>query len=281
MTETLGLIAGSGRFPILFAHEARRAGAAVVAVAIAGVTEGELGDIVDKLKTFKLGQISAPLKFLKNAGVRRVIMAGKVQHASLFGGIFPDLRAVKILAGLKDRRTDTVLSALAAEFAKEGIELISSATFLSHLLAPPGIWTQRKPTPAENKDIDLGWRAAKAVAAVDIGQTVVVQEAAVVAVEAMEGTDAAVLRAAQIAASHGQKPSLVVVKVAKPRQDFRFDLPVIGLETLKTFKTACVRVLAIEAGKALVFDRAEFVAKADALGLAIVARVEAPETRPE
>ena len=271
-TETIGLIAGSGRFPLLFAQEAKRQGHRVVAIALSGVTEDSLSEIADEVHTFKLGKVSAPLRALKKAGVRRAVMAGKVQHNSLFGGIMPDLRAIKILAGLRDRRTDTILRALADEFAKEGIELISSATHLSHLMPEPGVLTRRAPSKSESADIELGWRAAKAIAGFDIGQSVAVRDRAVVAVEAMEGTDALLLRAAQIVRSHGRKPGLVLVKVAKPQQDFRFDLPVLGPDSLRAFREAGITAAAIEAGKTILLDKDEFLRGADDMKLAVLAR---------
>ncbi len=276
MPETIGLIAGSGRFPLLFAEEAKRQGHRVVAIGLSGVTEDSLADIADEVHTFKLGKVNGPLKVLREAGVRRVVMAGKVQHHSLFGGILPDLRAVKILAGLKDRRTDTILKAIADEFSKEGMELISSATHLSHLMAEPGVLTRRKPSKTESADIELGWKAAKALAGFDIGQSVAVKDKAVVAVEAMEGTDALLLRAAALVQRHGRKPGLVLVKVAKPRQDFRFDLPVLGLDSLKTFKKAGVTAVAIEARRTLLFDKDAFLREANAMKLSLQA-LEAPE----
>lgn len=278
MSETIGLIAGSGRFPLLFAEEAKRQGHRVIAIGLSGVTEESLADIADEVHTFKLGKINGPLKVLREAGVRRVVMAGKVQHHSLFGGIMPDFRAVKILAGLKDRRTDTILKAIADEFSKEGMELISSATHLSHLMAEPGVLTQRKPTKDESNDIELGWKAAKALAGFDIGQSVAVKDKAVVAVEAMEGTDELLLRAAALVARHGRRPGLVLVKVAKPHQDFRFDLPVLGLDSLKTFKKTGVTAVAIEARKTLLFDKDAFLREADAMKLSLQALevLEAP-----
>jgi DUF1009 family protein len=267
----VGLIAGSGRFPILFAEEAKRMGVEVAAMGIKGVTDPALEAIVGKLRIFPLGQLQKPIDAFKAEGVSQVVMAGKVQHASLFGGVIPDLRAVKLLARLKDRRTDTILGAVAQEFQKDGLELISSATYLQHLLVAEGVLTARKPGAAELADMRLGWKAAKAVAGFDIGQTVIVKDGAVIAVEAMEGTDAAILRARDIVRSQGEKPSLTVVKVAKPRQDMRFDLPVIGLETLKTFVSAGVSALALEAGSTLVFDKEQFLRAADAQGLALAA----------
>lgn len=267
--EPLGLVAGSGRFPFLVAEEAKRRGVPVVALGIPGVTDPGLEAAAGGLRWFKLGQIDAPIKALKEAGVRQVVMAGKVQHVSLFGGVLPDWRAAKVLLSLKDKRTDTVLRAVADEFAKDGLEFVSSATYLEHLLAPDGPITRLPFTRGQVADAALGWKAAKAVSGFDIGQTVIVQDGAVVAVEGMEGTDACARRACELARSQGRAPALVVVKVAKPRQDFRFDLPVVGLDTVETFRAAGVKALALEAGSTLVFDRERFAAEADAAGLAV------------
>ena len=274
MGEVIGLIAGSGRFPILFAREARRQGLSITVIALAGVTDPALKDEVDSWNSFKLGQVSEPLRLLKEAGARKAVMAGKVQHVSLFGGVIPDLRAVRILAGLKDKRTDTLLGALASEFGREGIELLSSATYLSHLIPGEGRLGRREPSKEERADVELGWRAAKALAGFDIGQSVVICEGAVVAVEGMEGTDALIERAGALAGSQGRKPRLSVVKVAKPKQDFRFDLPVLGLDTLPVLEKAGVTALALEAGKTLVFDKDEFIRRADEKGIALVALSE-------
>ena len=242
----------------------------VVALGLKGVTDPALEALAGPVRYFALGQISKPIKIFREAGVKRAVMAGKVQHSSLFGGVLPDLRAIKILASLKDKRTDTILKAVADEFSKEGIELVSSTTFLSHLLATPGPMTTRRPTNEEKDDIRLGWAAAKAVAGFDIGQTVVVKNGAVIAVEAMEGTDAAILRASDLARSHGKQVPLTVVKVAKPRQDLRFDIPVLGLDSLTVFAQAGVSALAIEAGITMIFDKEEFLKKADSQKLAVV-----------
>lgn len=241
----------------------------VVALGIPGVTDPTLEAAAGSLRWFKLGQIDAPIKALKEAGVRKVVMAGKVQHVSLFGGVLPDWRAAKVLLTLKDKRTDTILRAVADEFAKDGLEFVSSATYLEHLLAPCGPITARAFTKAQMDDAALGWQAAKAVAGFDIGQTVIVQDGAVVAVEGMEGTDACVRRACELARSQGREPTLVVVKVAKPRQDFRFDLPVVGLDSLAAFRTAGVKALALEAGSTLIFDRDRFCSDAQAAGLSV------------
>lgn len=251
-------------------------GVEVVALGLKGVTDPKLEKLVSKLHVFKLGQIDKPIKALKEDGVSRAVMAGKVQHASLFGGVLPDLRAAKLLARLPDRRTDTILRAVADEFSKDGIELLSSVTYLSHLLVPEGPFTARKPGASESADLKLGWRAAKAVAGFDIGQTVVVKDGAVIAVEAMEGTDACVLRARDLARSQGKRPELAVVKVAKPNQDLRFDIPVIGMDTLKVFAESSVSALGIEAGSALIFDKEHFIAQANSQKLAVLGMKEAP-----
>lgn len=251
------------------AEEAKRRGVPVVALGIAGVTDPALKDAAGGVIWFKLGQIDAPIKALKDAGVRKVVMAGKVQHVSLFGGVTPDWRAAKVLLSLTDKRTDTILRAVADEFAKDGLEFVSSALYLEHLLAPDGALTKRVFTREQSADAALGWRAAKAVAGFDIGQTVVAQGGAIVAVEGMEGTDACVCRAADLARTQGRKPALVVVKVAKPRQDFRFDLPAVGLDSLTAFQRSGVKALAFEAGATLIFDRERFAAEADAAGLAV------------
>ncbi|HAM34345.1 MAG TPA: DUF1009 domain-containing protein [Elusimicrobia bacterium] len=268
--EPIGLLAGSGRFPLLFAAEAKRMNVPVLALGIKGVTDPALEQVAGPVTYFALGQISKPIALLKSAGVTRAVMIGKVQHSSLFGGVRPDLRAIQVLARLKDKRTDTILKAVADEFSKDGIELLSSATFLSHLIVAQGKLSARGPTAQEAADIRLGWAAAKAVAGFDIGQTVVVKDGAVIAVEAMEGTDAAVLRAHDIARSHGRKTALTVVKVAKPRQDLRFDIPVLGLDSLGVFAAAGVSAVAVEAGTAIIFDKDDFLRRADAQKLAIV-----------
>lgn len=266
----LGLIAGSGRFPLLFAQEARRMKIPVIALALKGVTDPALEPLVHSIDYFALGQISKPLEIFKSAGVRQAVMIGKVQHVSLFGGVLPDLRAIKILAGLKDKRTDTILRAVAEEFAKDGIELLPSSTFLSHLMVPAGVLTKRRPNAEETADISLGWKSAKAVAGCDIGQTVVVKEKAVIAVEAMEGTDACILRASALSKACGETPQLTVIKVAKPKQDIRFDIPVLGLESLKVFSQANVSALALEAGTTIIFDKEEFLKQANSQNLAIM-----------
>lgn len=267
----IGLIAGGGRFPVLFAREAKRLGHDVVAVGVQGVTDPVIEREVSEIHFFKIGQIDGPIQAMKKAGVRQAIMAGKIQHGSIFRDMRPDVRAIKVLARLRDRRADTILKAVADEFAKDGIEFLPSSTYLSHLIAQPGTLTRRAPDAVEMQDVELGWRAAKAIAGMDVGQTAVVSLGAVVALEGLEGTDACIRRAADLTKSDGRDVHLVVCKVAKPNQDVRFDLPVIGMETVSVLQECGARVLAIEAGKNLVLDKEHVLAAMDQAGLAFVA----------
>ena len=253
----------------MVAREAKKAGAEVVALAVRGVTDAEIEKIADHVDYVRLGQISRPIKILKDAGVSKAVMAGKIEHASLFGSVLPDLRAAKLLAGLPDLRTDTVLGAVAAEFSKEGIELLPSSSFLSHLLAPEGPLT-RPPGAKETAELSLGFDAAKGLGHFDIGQTVVLSGGVVVAVEGIEGTDACIRRARALTCAHGKRPPLTVVKTAKPRQDARFDLPVIGLNTLTLIEECQVAVLGVEAGKTLIFDKDDFLKRAREISLCLV-----------
>jgi len=276
--EKLGLLAGSGRFPILIAEEARRVGVELVALGMQGMTDPALEQAAGKVHYFKLGQLGKAIETFKSHGVTKAVMAGKVQHVSVFGGILPDLRAAKVLARLPDKRTDTILKAVADEFAKDGIELQSSVGYLGHLLVGEGVQGARKPDAAELADMRLGWKAAKALAGFDVGQTVVCSNSAVVALEGMEGTDACIRRAKDLAASQRKKYPLTVVKVAKPKQDLRFDIPVLGLDSLSVFKECGVTALALEAGSTLIFDKPEFLKAADIQKLAIVGyKAEGPQ----
>ena len=265
----LGLLAGSGLFPLLVARAAKKTGVQIVALAVRGVTDAEIEKIADHVDYVRLGQISKPIQILKEAGVSKAVMAGKIEHASLFGSVMPDWRAAKLLAALPDLRTDTVLGAVASECLKEGIELLPSSSFLSHLLAAEGAMT-RPPSAKESAELSLGFDAAKGLGHFDIGQTVVLSGGAVVAVEGIEGTDACIRRARELTAAHGERPPLTVVKTAKPRQDPRFDLPVVGLDTLSLAEECGVAVLGIEAGKTLIFDKDDFIQRARAMSLCMV-----------
>ena len=268
----LGLIAGNGRFPFLVLEGARRLGHDVTVVAVrqeAGpdLAEAAAADPPADLHWVSLGQVGKCIAILRNAGVTRAVMAGQVKHTRLFADIRPDLAGLQVLRRLGARNTDAVISAVAAVLADHGIELQDSTAFLQPMLAGAGVLTARAPSADEQADLDFGYRAADAVAGLDIGQTVAVKNRAVVAVEAMEGTDAVIARAGALAG-----PGVCIVKVGKPGQDMRFDVPVVGLPTLAAMDAAGARVLSVDAGLTLVLDGPRFYARADAQGTAVVGR---------
>jgi DUF1009 family protein len=258
------LIAGNGRFPFLVAAAARRAGRRVVSVAIREETDPRLEGEVDELHWVSLGQLGRALHALRAASVREAVMAGQVKHRQIFSGLVPDLTLMAALARLAFRNTDSLIGAVADVLAREGITLLPSTTFLEDQLATPGAMTRRRPSKEERADIDYGERVARALAGMDLGQTVVVKDKAAVALEAMEGTDEVIRRAGRIAGA-----GTVVVKVAKPRQDMRFDVPVAGPGTLEAMREAEARTLALEAGKTLLLDKPLFLAEADRAGVAV------------
>jgi DUF1009 family protein len=281
----LGLIAGNGRFPFLLLDAARAQGLAVVVAAIREETDAEIDQrgIMDDCITVQwlsLGELSRLIEFFHKEGVEKAVMAGQVKHKQIFSSIRPDWRLAKLLANLRIRSTDMLLGAVAKVLGDEGIELISSTAFLEPLLAAEGVLTERAPDEEERKNIEYGLGVARAVAGFDIGQTVVVAAQACVAVEAMEGTDAAIERAGLLMRSLEEEAStlsptlerrLTVVKVAKPNQDMRFDVPVIGIATVETMIRAGAGCLSVEAGRTLLFDRAKLMELAAQAGIAIVA----------
>jgi DUF1009 family protein len=284
LTDTpsiLGLIAGNGRFPFLLLDAARAQGLSVVVAAIREETDPEMdaraaADPAIRVHWLSLGELSRLIDTFRAAGVTRAVMAGQVKHTQIFSSIRPDWRLAKLLLNLGTRSTDKLLGAVAKVLADEGIELISSTQYLEPLLAKPGVLTQRAPTEDERKDIAYGRTVALGLAAFDLGQTVVIAAQACVAVEAMEGTDATIERAGSLMARLNDSAStlsraLTVVKVAKPNQDLRFDVPVIGLATIEAMARAGATCLAIEAGRTLLFDEAAILAAADLAGIAIVA----------
>ncbi|MEW6516062.1 MAG: UDP-2,3-diacylglucosamine diphosphatase LpxI [candidate division FCPU426 bacterium] len=256
--RTLGLIAGWGDFPFLVARAAREQGRRVVAVGFRGETDPGLAQLVDEWYWSSLGQVGRVIRLLKNAGAVEAVLAGVVKHRRIYNLFRLDWRAVKLLAGLKDKRANAILGAVAETLAKEGIELISPLPWLKAHLPPRGCLTKRRPTLRERKDVRFGYRIARHVAGADIGQTVIVKNQAVVAVEAMEGTDACILRAGQLA-----RGGAVVVKVAKPNQDFRFDVPVIGPLTVQNMKKAGVSALAFSANQTLFLHREKTLSDAN------------------
>lgn len=268
----LGLIAGNGRFPFLALRAARRLGRRVTVVAIREETDPRIAEEVGEdsaadLHWVSLGQLGRCIRLLKDAGVTQAVMAGQVRHTKLFAGVAPDLALLSVLRRLKARNTDALISAIADVLAEHGVELIDSTGLLQPLLAGSGPLTRRAPTGEEQADLEFGRRMADAVAALDVGQTVVVKDRAVVAVEAMEGTDEAIERAARLAG-----PGIRVVKVAKPNQDMRFDVPVIGMRTVQALRRARAAALSIDAGRTLVLDGDAVFEAADAAGVAVVGR---------
>jgi hypothetical protein len=277
----LGLIAGNGRFPFLLLDAARAQGLAVVVAAIREETDPEIdrraaADDRITVHWLSLGELSRLIELFRKEGVSRAVMAGQVKHKQIFSSIRPDWRLAKLLLNLRSRNTDMLLGAVAKVLGDEGIELIGSTAFLEPLLAEEGVLTARAPDDEERKNIEYGLGVARAVAGFDIGQTVVVAAQACVAVEAMEGTDAAIERAAALMRTLDDDAStlerrLTVVKVAKPQQDMRFDVPVIGTATVETMVRAGASCLSVEAGRTLLFDREALIKHANEAGIAIVA----------
>ena len=280
----LGLIAGNGRFPFLLLDAARAQGFAVTVAAIREETDPEINHraAADERITvhwLSLGELSRLIEVFHKEGVSTAVMAGQVKHKQIFSSIRPDWRLAKLLLNLRTRNTDMLLGAVAKVLADEGIELISSTAFLEPLLAQQGVLTERPPDEEERKNIDYGMEVANAVAGFDIGQTVVVAAQACVAVEAMEGTDTAIERAGKLMHSLDEGPGttstldrrLTVVKVAKPNQDMRFDVPVIGVRTIDSMIQAGATCLSVEAGRTLLFDRDTLLQRANQAAIAIVA----------
>jgi hypothetical protein len=275
----LGLIAGNGRFPFLLLEAARAQGLSVVVAAIREETDAEIdrraaADERITVQWLSLGELSRLIETFHKEGVTKAVMAGQVKHKQIFSSIRPDWRLAKLLLNLRTRNTDMLLGAVAKVLGDEGIELINSTAFLEPLLAQEGVLTERAPDEEERKNINYGLSVARAVAGFDIGQTVVVAAQACVAVEAMEGTDAAIERAGVLMQSLDNEAStlersLTVVKVAKPNQDMRFDVPVIGIATIEAMKRARATCLSVEAGRTLLFDREALLQKAVEAGIAI------------
>ena len=265
--ETIGLIAGKGKFPLLFAKAAQAQNIKVVAAGIVGDTSILLKPFVHKMSWFKVGELERLFVFLKKEGAKHIIMAGQVNPNNLFDeGLELDEASRDLLNALRDRKADTIFSAVAEELKRHGMELLASTFLLREYMAPKGTLTRRGPSLSELEDIEFGREIAKSMGGLDIGQTVVVKEKAIVAIEAMEGTDRCILRGGQIA-----HRGAVVVKMSKPRQDQRFDVPVIGPRTIKNMMKCHAGCLAIEAGKTLIIDRMTCVKLANKAQICIVA----------
>ncbi len=261
-----GLIAGNGNFPFLVVEGAKKQGASLAVVAIREETDKRIEEVAEKVIWVGIGQLGKMISFFKKEDVSKVLMAGQVKHVQIFSGALPDLRMLKMLFGLKQRNTDSLIGGIASEMAKEGIELIDSTYFIQDQLAQEGVLSKRKPDVNEQGDIEYGLKIANEIARLDLGQTIVVRAKACVAIEAMEGTDATIKRAGELA-----KGKLTVVKVAKPNQDMRFDVPVVGVPTIRTMIEAGATCLCLTAGKTLMFDKEEMLALANEKKIAVVA----------
>ena len=275
--KRLGLIAGNGRFPFLVLDAARAQGLEVIVAAIEEETFPEIESHgATAVHWLSLGELSKLIETFKRQGVRRAVMAGQVKHKQIFSSIRPDWRLAKLLLTLGTRNTDSLLGAIGKVLAEEGIILENSTSMLEPLLARAGVLTKRPPTEAEQRNIDYGRTLARHLAQFDIGQTVIIAEGACVAVEAIEGTDTTIERGGQIMASLDSNPSilsraLTVVKIAKPNQDMRFDVPVVGIKTIEVMRKAGATCLAIDAGRCLLLDGAAIAGAADAANIAIIA----------
>jgi len=267
-----GLIAGNGDFPFLVLEGARRQGIEMAVIAIREEASPGLERSAKRIHWVSLGELSRAISLLHEEGVKRAVMAGQVKHNKIFSSIRPDWRLAKLLLSLTSKNTNSLIGAVARVLQDEGIELVDSTKFLGPLLPQTGVLTRRSPSEVEAGDIDYGHQIARQIAGLDLGQTVVVSGRACVAIEAMEGTDETIERAARI--TDGQR--LVVVKVSKPQQDMRFDVPVIGLKTIELMRHSNATALAIDAGRTLLFDRADLIRVADEAGIAIQAFEPAP-----
>lgn len=265
--ERYALIAGNGQFPLLVLREARRQGVDMVVLAIREETFPEIEQLGARVHWVSLGELQKGLGILRQEAVRKAVLAGQVKHTQIFSDIPPDSFLAQILARLPQKSTDALIGTIAGALETVGIEVVDSTLFLKPLLAAPGPLSARAPDAEESADIAYGRNIARQIAGLDLGQTVVVSQRACVAIEAMEGTDATIERAAALA--NGRR--LVVVKVSKPRQDMRFDVPVVGLTTLDVMKRAGATALALDAGRTLIFDREEFVRRANDYHLAVAA----------
>jgi DUF1009 family protein len=267
VVDKLGLIAGNGEFPVLIARECTRLGIPVVVAAIREEADPALESLAARIEWMGLGQLGRAIRFLRKEGVRQAIMAGHVKQVRIFGKDHPDLRMLALLARLPQRNPDRLLGAIAAELERDGIELLDSTCLLQQIVPREGVLTKRSPGGREKSDIEYGLPIAREIARMDLGQTIVVCHKQVVAVEALEGTDACIERAGDL--THGQQ--LTVIKVSKPSQDMRFDVPVIGRRTIEVLERAHATVMTVDAGRSLIFEKEAVLDLADAAGISLVA----------
>lgn len=269
MQSVIGLIAGGGQFPILFAEAARARGRKVVAIGHLNESHPQLEEAADEVCWVKLGQLGRIIGFFMQHGVKEAVFAGTITKTRIFKDVMPDLKAISLWNKIDTRQDDAILRAVAGALENEGIRILASTCYLDNLLFPLGLLTRKKPTRDQMDDIRFGWKIAREIGRLDIGQTVVIRDRSVMAVEAIEGTDAAIRRGGELAGSGG-----VVVKVKKPNQDFRFDLPATGTKTIESLAAVKGSVLAVEAGQSLLFDREEMIRTAERHKLVVVGLVE-------
>jgi UDP-2,3-diacylglucosamine hydrolase len=267
--QTIGIIAGGGQFPRLFIEAAHSEGRRVVMVAHKGETDEQVAAAADASIWVKLGQLGRVISFLQKEGAGETVFLGTITKTQIFRDVLPDFKALSLWNKIDRKQDDAILRAFAIALEKEGIRVVESTIYLRHLLFPAGILTKKKLSGTQRKDIVFGWQNARAIGKLDIGQCVVVRDCTVLAVEAIEGTDAAILRGGMLA-----KEKAVVVKVKKPGQDFRFDLPATGLTTIKTLQQVKGAVLAVEAGQSLLFDREKMIEEANNSGIVVVGVTE-------
>ncbi|MBI4687104.1 MAG: UDP-2,3-diacylglucosamine diphosphatase LpxI [Nitrospirae bacterium] len=267
-SRIIGLIAGAGQLPASIASEAKKMGYRVVVFALKPLADESLAPFADEFCEVNVGQLGKLIKLLKQFEVRDVVMAGKVPKGLLYKSktsIIPDARALKLLFSLKDRSDDSIMLGIIHELEKEGIKFLKTTAFTKNLLTPDGELTKKRPSKTEWKDIAFGWSIAREIGRLDIGQTIVIKDKAVMSVEAIEGTDEAILRGSTLAG-----PGAVIIKVSKPQQDFRFDVPVVGIDTLHIMKKVHAAILALEAHKSIIVDMESFIKEADKAGIAVV-----------
>lgn len=273
-TGRIGIIAGGGQFPLLFIEAARAAGRRVYVAAHRSETEPAVAQAADQACWIKLGQLGRIISFFKEHGVSETVFLGTITKTRIFRDVLPDLKGITLWNKIDSRQDDSILRAVADALEREQIKVLESTLFLEHLLFPKGVLTRKKPTAGQRRDIEFGWRNARAIGALDIGQCVVVRDCSVMAVEAIEGTDTAIIRGGMLA-----KEQAVVVKLRKPRQDFRFDLPATGIGTIDSMRQVRGAVLAVEAGQSLLFDREKMIAAADTAGIVVVGVEELADGR--
>jgi DUF1009 family protein len=270
-SDKIGIIAGGGQFPLLFAKAARKQGLSVYAAAHHGETDEALAEHVNRLQWVKLGQLGKIIDFFKHEGVQKTVFLGSITKTNIFRDVRPDLKGIGLWNKINIKQDDAILRAVADRLEKDGIEVVASTAYVPELLFPEGILTRKKPTKEQKKDITFGWQVARSLGRLDIGQCVVLRNQTVLAVEAIEGTDAAIRRGGSLG-----KEKTVVVKLRKPNQDLRFDLPAVGRKTIETMMEVNAAVLAVEAGYALFFDKEAVIRAADDAGIVILGVTETP-----